>query len=206
MPVEELRAHIIATATRVFAHQDFNGATIDGIAREAGITRAAVYELFKNKEDLFVAVCDDAGQRLTKAMHDGFRPGDDFTFRDFVRMNVALLFDFIEQHPDEATIIRIVDRGTLGLAHNEYLVARHQIEDDVVMLYEGGWARAGGISHEAARLLALMTLAMVQAVGFRQTSEESWGTAATIDVLTDFLVGGLASLARNRTSIDALDT
>jgi AcrR family transcriptional regulator len=193
MPPDEQRAGIIAAARHLFAQYDFNGTTIEAVAREAGVTRPAVYEFFKNKEELFVAVTDDASRQLTEALREAYGAVDVSTLRAFVRRSVAFLFEFIEKYPDAATIIRLSDNKA-GRAHHEIMTARHHIEDDLVRVYEVGWERFGGISHEAARVLALMTLAMVEAVGFRQPNEPRWETDATIELLTDVIVGGQAKL------------
>jgi AcrR family transcriptional regulator len=53
------RAALVASARRVFARDGFHGATLTAIAREAGLTKGAVYSNFDNKADVFLAVLDD---------------------------------------------------------------------------------------------------------------------------------------------------
>lgn len=53
------RAALIASARRVFARDGFHGANLTAIAREAGLTKGAVYSNFDNKADVFLAVLDD---------------------------------------------------------------------------------------------------------------------------------------------------
>jgi len=53
------RDALIASARRVFARDGFHGATVAAIAREAGLTKGAVYSNFDNKADVFLAVLDD---------------------------------------------------------------------------------------------------------------------------------------------------
>lgn len=53
------RAALVASARRVFARNGFHGATLTAIAREAGLTKGAVYSNFDNKADVFLAVLDD---------------------------------------------------------------------------------------------------------------------------------------------------
>ncbi len=192
-PPDEQRAAIIAAARHLFAQFDFAGTTIEAVAREARVTRPAVYEFFKNKEELFAAVADDCSRQLTEALREAYGDVEITTLRAFVHRSVAFLFEFIERYPDAATIIRLGDNQA-GRARTEIGTARHHIEDDLVRVYEVGWEKFGGISHEAARVLALLTLAMVEAVGFRQASEEAWETGATIELLTDMIVGGQVKL------------
>jgi AcrR family transcriptional regulator len=53
------RDALVASARRVFARDGFHGATLTEIAREAGLTKGAVYSNFDNKADVFLAVLDD---------------------------------------------------------------------------------------------------------------------------------------------------
>jgi AcrR family transcriptional regulator len=53
------RAALVASARRVFARDGFHGANLAAIAREAGLTKGAVYSNFDNKADVFLAVLDD---------------------------------------------------------------------------------------------------------------------------------------------------
>jgi AcrR family transcriptional regulator len=53
------RAALVASARRVFGRDGFNGSNLAAIAREAGLTKGAVYSNFDSKADLFLAVLDD---------------------------------------------------------------------------------------------------------------------------------------------------
>lgn len=56
---ERTRAALIASARRVFGRDGYHGANLAGIAREAGLTKGAVYSNFDGKADLFLAVLDE---------------------------------------------------------------------------------------------------------------------------------------------------
>jgi TetR/AcrR family transcriptional regulator, mexJK operon transcriptional repressor len=47
---------LIAAATRVFLREGYGSASIDKVAREAGISTRTIYERFRNKADLLVSV------------------------------------------------------------------------------------------------------------------------------------------------------
>jgi len=53
------RAELIATAAEVFAQRGYGGASIEGIAEQAGYTHGAVYSNFESKADLFLAVFEE---------------------------------------------------------------------------------------------------------------------------------------------------
>jgi AcrR family transcriptional regulator len=53
------RADLVAAATRVFARRGYRAATVDDVAREAGLTTGAVYSNFSGKQELFQAALED---------------------------------------------------------------------------------------------------------------------------------------------------
>lgn len=57
---EVARGEILAAAAFVFAEHGFDGARLDKIARAARINVSLIYHYFANKEDLFLAVLEEA--------------------------------------------------------------------------------------------------------------------------------------------------
>ncbi len=55
----ETRARLLEAAGRVYTHRGFDGATIDEVAAEAGLTKGAVYDHFGSKEKLLLALLDE---------------------------------------------------------------------------------------------------------------------------------------------------
>lgn len=53
---EERRKQILDAASQVFAAKGFERATIADIAKEAGIAEGSIYNYFKNKADLLIAI------------------------------------------------------------------------------------------------------------------------------------------------------
>ncbi len=52
----ERKKRILTSATKIIGEKGFQNATIAEIAKEAGIGDATIYEYFKNKEDLLLAI------------------------------------------------------------------------------------------------------------------------------------------------------
>jgi len=61
---EAKRRRIIAAAIQVFARDGLSNGKIATIAEKAGIGKGTVYEYFKSKEDIFLAVFEDFFTRL----------------------------------------------------------------------------------------------------------------------------------------------
>ena len=60
----ERRERILSAASRVFARQSFEQASMDALAREAGVGKPTLYRYFAGKDALFSAVFIDALDRL----------------------------------------------------------------------------------------------------------------------------------------------
>jgi AcrR family transcriptional regulator len=58
LPRAERRAQLVRCAATVFVRGGFDGASMDDVAREAGVTRLIVYRIFESKEVLYRAVLD----------------------------------------------------------------------------------------------------------------------------------------------------
>lgn len=75
---EQTRESLLDAAERVFHAKGVAQATLDDIAREAGVTRGAFYHHFKDKTAAFTAMCDRVSLPF-QAMLDALvaDPGDD---------------------------------------------------------------------------------------------------------------------------------
>lgn len=62
------RQAIVMAAKAVFLERGFTHATMDDIARRAGTTKRTVYNHFKNKEELFVAIVELVSQRFLEKL------------------------------------------------------------------------------------------------------------------------------------------
>jgi AcrR family transcriptional regulator len=55
----QTRARLLDAAARIYARRGFDGATLDEIAADAGLTKGAVYDHFGSKEKLLLALLDE---------------------------------------------------------------------------------------------------------------------------------------------------
>jgi AcrR family transcriptional regulator len=106
LTLEQRRNRILAAATRIFARKGYDGASMNGIATAAGITKPVLYDHFASKAALFEA--------LLRSIRDGLlakgraigqsSAGDEVRFRS----SVDAFFAFVEAQPDAAKILLIV--------------------------------------------------------------------------------------------------
>ncbi|QNQ62903.1 TetR/AcrR family transcriptional regulator [Brucella sp. 6810] len=62
------RDFILCSAARVFYRDGYQGASIDLIASEAGVSRQTIYNHYRDKEALLAAVIDDAIERMSASL------------------------------------------------------------------------------------------------------------------------------------------
>jgi AcrR family transcriptional regulator len=64
------RAQVLGIAAAEFANHGLHGASIEAIAREAGITQPYVFRMFGTKKALFLELVGAAFDRMTETMRD----------------------------------------------------------------------------------------------------------------------------------------
>lgn len=70
------REGILGAARTIFAHYGFRRASLEEISREAGISRTALYHHFRNKEDIFRAMCEGIYARATSRAEEAAASDD----------------------------------------------------------------------------------------------------------------------------------
>ena len=101
-----LRERLIAAATIDFAEQGYAGATLDGIAARAGVTKGGIYFHFAGKEELFFAVLDhwrDRRRRLLQVV----LPGGGGAVAS-LRVFLAGYLDFHFREPAATHLLRVL--------------------------------------------------------------------------------------------------
>lgn len=101
---------ILEAATRVFADQGLQAASLRAIAKEAGCDPALIYYHFDSKEDMFMALLDRCVPALTEALTGLAREED-------VRPTPYRLWEFLtlyRQHMGHHAGLRSVIRGELA--------------------------------------------------------------------------------------------
>src|SRR4051794_18126850 len=103
----------LEVAHRLFAERGYAAVTMDEIAGEVGVTKPLLYNYFGNKERLYIACMERAGDALTAAIGhavaESDSPGDAlgagvrafFSFLDSDRAAWAVLFDETLPHGGE---------------------------------------------------------------------------------------------------------
>ena len=68
LPAGERRDQILDVAVQVFAKRGYHGTSMNEVAEAAGVTKPVLYQHFDSKQDLYLALLDDVGNRMSTAI------------------------------------------------------------------------------------------------------------------------------------------
>jgi len=88
---DEVRKKIVAEAAALFMEKGYSATTMDDIAALLGVTKAAIYQYYKSKVDLFAAVAEYQRQELAGILERSFASGD-------ILQGAAVLFDSLLEY------------------------------------------------------------------------------------------------------------
>lgn len=77
VPREVRERQLVELGERLFAERGFAKASMDELARRAGVTKPVIYELFQSKEGLFRACLEGLALRLAEQIADAARAEDE---------------------------------------------------------------------------------------------------------------------------------
>ncbi len=83
---DEVRKKIVAEAAALFMEKGYSATTMDDIAAHLGVTKAAIYQYYRSKVELFAAVAEFQRQELAGILNRSFSE------RDLMK-GAAVLFD-----------------------------------------------------------------------------------------------------------------
>lgn len=100
----EKRAKILAGARDVFFAQGFAGASMDAIAKAAGVSKGTLYVYFENKESLFAALIEARRGKLPEA---ALRIEEGENIRESLERIAAHLAHYVVQ-PEHVAFVRMM--------------------------------------------------------------------------------------------------
>ncbi len=97
MPAAQRRRQLIHVAIETFATEGFHSTAMNTVAEAAGITKPVLYQHFKSKHDLFLALLQDISDRLWD--HVSQTALTSSNPREQAQAGVAAVFSFFRTHP-----------------------------------------------------------------------------------------------------------
>lgn len=108
---EQTRKQIIDAARRVFRARGVSRSTLEQIAREAGVTRGAVYWHFQDKKDVFFAMREQATLPLVDQVDESLLDPSLEDPLEGVRAALLRILTVLESEPNAREIFQIMSFG-----------------------------------------------------------------------------------------------
>ncbi|GIU83860.1 MAG: TetR family transcriptional regulator [Acidimicrobiales bacterium] len=184
---ERTRRELLRIAVRLFGESGYRGTSVSEITRVAGLTQAAAYAYFPNKEALFrEAVDTDAAELIEQAL--GATRAAGVSARHFIPTLLVNLAGLLEQHPLAARILRGLEPDVIR--HLVDLPSIHLLGDTIAEVLRDG-QRSGEIRRDIdpetigggveALVLGLM-MSVAKARG-AVVQRHAFGVAAAFDAM-----------------------
>lgn len=120
-PESGKRRDILDGARRVFFDKGFDGASMDEVARSAGVSKATIYVYFSSKEDLFEALVHNDRAQAAEHLFEVDPQMDDIAAL-LRRIGISFMTMMVE--PDHVRLVRMV----IGIAEKFPLIGRSFFE------------------------------------------------------------------------------
>jgi AcrR family transcriptional regulator len=186
------RAKLLEAARKVFSEKGYGEATARDIVRETDLATGTFYNYFKDKQDVFMALLDEMGEKgRALAREQRLDPGRSVEERVYNAFNAY--FEWAVQENDTFELFRR-NAGVIA-----FLPDREPFELGITELLEDmtEWAEAGDMPRVDLEMLAVAIVGM----GFQVATHLVEGDPPDIEGATRFctrmFMGGLRALSED---------
>jgi AcrR family transcriptional regulator len=196
LTAEERRAGILDAALAVFSARGYHQSSIDDIAREAGISKALIYEHFDSKQGLYGDLLEQNANELFERLASSLAEVEVASGAARLATGLDAFFAFVEERRDAW---RILFRD---VADPETSAALDRIVEQVTvvvaaLIAQDPGARSQGRdeSELAIRVLAQMLVGAVQSVANWWAEHPEVAREQAVELVMDFAWVGLERLS-----------
>jgi AcrR family transcriptional regulator len=190
MRAPERRAQLLDVARRVFGTSGFHAASMETVAKEAGVTKPILYDHFPSKRELYLALLD-ADLAL---LHDEVRKALEAPTgnRQRIRASFQAYFDFVDEHAEGFRLLMQETVGAESAFRDRVATVRDQILSDVEDLIVR--ESKGALDREHAEIVALGLIGMVETVAQREPGGSKERRREAVDLLVRLAWRGITEL------------
>ena len=199
MTAEERRAAIVESALAVFAERGYHPSSIDDIAREAGISKALIYEHFRSKQALYDDLLAQNARELLARLRRALAGVEVEAGGARLATGLDAFFGFVEDHRAAWRILfrDAADADTAASLDRLFEQVTMVVAD---LIAEDPGARAlddeGAGGDRAIRLLAQMLVGAAQTVANWWADHREVPRRVVVETVMDFAWLGLDRLSR----------
>ena len=197
LTAEERRTGILDAALAVFSGSGYHSASIDDIAREAGVSKALIYEHFASKQELYADLIARNARELTQRIGAALVGVEVESGSSRLAVGLDAFFAFVEERRDAwRMLFRDVADPETATVVNRML---EQVTAEVTVLISqdpGASALDSDEDRRALRLLAEMLVGGTQSMANWWTSNPEAPREQMVAIAMDFAWLGLERLSR----------
>jgi AcrR family transcriptional regulator len=197
LTAEERRTGILDSALAVFSESGYHSSSIDDIAREAGVSKALIYEHFASKQELYADLIARNARELTQRIGAALVGVELESGSSRLAVGLDAFFAFVEERRDAwRMLFRDVADPETATVVNRML---EQVTAEVTVLISqdpGASALDSVEDRRALRLLAEMLVGGTQSMANWWTSNPEAPREQMVAIAMDFAWLGLERLSR----------
>jgi AcrR family transcriptional regulator len=197
LTAEERRTGILDSALAVFSESGYHSSSIDDIAREAGVSKALIYEHFASKQELYADLIARNARELTQRIGAALVGVELESGSSRLAIGLDAFFAFVEERRDAwRMLFRDVADPETATVVNRML---EQVTAEVTVLISqdpGASALDSAEDRRALRLLAEMLVGGTQSMANWWTSNPEAPREQMVAIAMDFAWLGLERLSR----------
>ena len=186
----ERKAQLLAVARKVFGRVGFHNASLDDVAREAGVTKPILYDHFNSKEALYLSLLDVDAAALEERVRAALaaKTGN----RERIRASFQAYFDFVDEHPEGFRMVMQEMVGPQDEFRSKVGGVRERIIGEVTDLIVR--ESRGTIGRTDAVTVSLGLVGMVETVAQRDPGGPKQERDRAVDVLVALAWRGITGL------------
>ncbi|GLY33264.1 TetR/AcrR family transcriptional regulator [Kineosporia sp. NBRC 101731] len=183
------QATILRTAVDLFNRRGYDATSMGDLAKELGLTKAAIYHHVDGKEQLLSAALDDALDELTTAVTEATQPSSDLSAYERLRSVVRRSVEVLMAHQSSVTLLlRVRGNSEVELAA---LQRRRWLDDQLAELVAQA-AREGSLRADIPpRLVSRLLFGMVNSLVEWYHADGTYEPGTVADAVTDLAFDGL---------------
>jgi AcrR family transcriptional regulator len=197
LTAEERRTGILDSALAVFSENGYHASSIDDIAREAGVSKALIYEHFASKQELYADLIARNSRELTQRIGAALVGVELESGSSRLAVGLDAFFAFVEERRDAwRMLFRDVADPETATVVNRML---EQVTAEVTLLISqdpGAPALDSAEDTRGLRLLATMLVGGAQSMANWWADNPEASRESMVEVAMDFAWLGLERLSR----------
>ncbi|MBS2017102.1 MAG: TetR/AcrR family transcriptional regulator [Deltaproteobacteria bacterium] len=183
--VEDNDVRLLAAARKVFVRSGFHAASLDAVAREAGLTKGAVYARYESKADLMFALLEDrvtarAGQMISVAVPES---------REKTAGAIASQFAALVAKDREWSLLVVEFR--VHVARDRALNARFRALNELLVANVSALATKAGVAPGVAADLARAAVALANGFALERWADPRSFPDSLLEHAAQALVRGM---------------